>query len=138
YLDFVIDGCSVGELIGAKKRDQITFLATGFLEVNYALRRLLLQEPADLPRNRRSIYVCPECGDIGCGAVTVEVLDAGDAILWRNFGYENNWEEGVNLSGLEHIGPFAFEKERYREAFTEALEKLNELNSMLKNSSGPG
>lgn len=138
YLDFVVDGSSLGKLTGSKKQDLVSFLATGFteVEVDKAFRRLLLDQPADLPGNRRSIYVCGECGDVGCGAVTVEILDTDNGIVWRNFGYENNWENKINFSGLEQIGPFTFQKNQYRETLLGALEKLRELNSTRKDFPG--
>ena len=67
----------------------------------------------------------------------MEILDAGDTILWRNFGYENNWEDRVDFSGLESVGPFTFEKKKYEEALLGALEKLSELNATPTNSPGP-
>lgn len=86
-----------------------------------AVRRLLLEEPADLPNNRRTLYVCPECGDIGCGAVSLVVERAGDKVVWRDFGYENNYEDVVRTEGYEDVGPFAFDPADYAAALKKAL-----------------
>jgi hypothetical protein len=32
------------------------------------------------------LYVCPECGDIQCGAMTVEITKTGNTYTWQNFG----------------------------------------------------
>jgi len=131
FLDFVVDGRSLGELIKARKRDIVSFLIADFAESETArgVRRLLLQEPADLPNNRRSLYICPECGDLGCGAVTVEVIDTGDSFRWQRFGYENTWEDKLDFSCFENVGPFAFEKSSYQLELNMALEKLKSLDS---------
>jgi len=131
FLDFVVDGSSLGELIKARKHDLVSFLVAGFAESETArgVRRLLLQEPADLPNNRRSLYVCPECGDLGCGAVTVEVIDAGDSFRWQRFGYENTYEDKVDFSSFEDVGPFAFEKSSCELELNTALEKLKSLGA---------
>jgi hypothetical protein len=61
-----------------------------------AVDRLLLKSEADLPDDRRSLFVCAECGDLGCGAITISVKRAVDTIVWSDFGYENNYEESVS------------------------------------------
>jgi hypothetical protein len=38
------------------------------------------------------MYVCAECGDLGCGAVTAAVEVGDDKVVWRDFGYQNNYE----------------------------------------------
>jgi hypothetical protein len=86
-----------------------------------AVRRLLLEEAADLPDDRRTLYVCPECGDVGCGVVSLVVERAGDKIVWRDFGYENNYEKVVRAEGFEGVGPFVFKRAEYEEALKKAL-----------------
>ena len=119
FLDFVIDGQPLSELVG----DQISCLGWFVPEENArAVRRLLLKEPADLPNNRRTLYVCPECGDLGCGAVTLVVERAGDKIIWRDFGYENGYEGIIYADDFAGVGPFTFERVGYMEAMRQALE----------------
>lgn len=119
YLDFVVDGRPLSELIDG---DVISCL--GWLdpvENAAAVRRLLLEEPADLPNGRRTLYVCPECADIGCGVVSLVVERGGETIVWRDFGYENNYEPGVRKEGYEGVGPFAFDRAEYERALKRAL-----------------
>src|SRR4051812_35677270 len=95
YLDFVIDDKPLFEEI---RGDLISCLGWFIPEQNIkAIERLLLKEPADFVNNRRSLYVCPECGDLGCGAVSIVIEQIGDKIVWRDFGYQNNYEDEVNF-----------------------------------------
>lgn len=77
------------------------------------IRRLLMVEPGDLPGGRVSLYICPECGDIGCGAITVRIERRGLEIIWSDFGYENNYENNVELESFCSIGPFHFDLNTY-------------------------
>jgi hypothetical protein len=61
------------------------------------VKRLLLREKADLPNERRSLFICAECGDLGCGAITLEVHNENGKISWSNFGYENTCEDRVQF-----------------------------------------
>lgn len=118
FLDFIVDGQPLSGLVG----DQVSCLGWFVSEENTkAARRLLLKEPADLPNNRRTLYVCPECSEIGCGAVTLVVERAGDKIIWRDFGYENDYEGIIHAEGFEQVGPFTFDLVDYEEAITQAL-----------------
>jgi hypothetical protein len=45
------------------------------------------------------MFICSEGGDLGCGAITVIVEKHNGAIVWRNFGYENNYENEVCSMG---------------------------------------
>lgn len=79
--------------------------------------RPLLGPDADLTATGRTrFYVCAECGDIECGAVTarIEVLD--EVVIWRDFG----WDVGDGEPDLRedtHVGPFVFDKAAYLRAF---------------------
>lgn len=114
FLDFVVDGKSLSTVIGEGVGDQISCLGWFASEENAkAVRRLLLEEPADFPNDRRSLYVCPECGDLGCGAISVVIEAAGDQIVWRDFGFENNYDNEVVSSGYAEIGPIIFDRADY-------------------------
>jgi len=80
FLDFVLDGKSLFETLGAP--DLVSCLAwfPAIDAVAKDVDRLLLRAPADFPNDRRSLYVCPACGDIGCGAVTVVITEHDDKI----------------------------------------------------------
>jgi hypothetical protein len=88
-----------------------------------AADRLLRKAEPDAPNGRTSIYVCPECADLGCGAVTAIIERVGDTIVWRNLGVQNNYDETIWRDDFEDIGPFAFNATDYSETIRTAMEK---------------
>jgi hypothetical protein len=119
YLDFVVDGDPLSEKVGG---DLASCLGWFVPEQNAkAIHRLMLKEPADLPNNRYSLYVCPECGDLDCGAVSVAIERAGDKIIWRDFGFQTGYDKTVRYEELESIGSFTFDRAQYRNALRGAL-----------------
>jgi hypothetical protein len=123
FLDFVVDGRSLYDLVG-HQFDTVSCLAQwpDMEETQKALNRLLLLEPADFPDNRRSLYVCGECGGLDCGAVSIIIEEEQDTITWHTFGYERDWED--NLEELKDIGPFVFGKAQYTQTLKRALNTL--------------
>jgi hypothetical protein len=56
-------------------------------------RMLLLTRPSPLASpSRVPLYVCPECADLGCGAVTACVVRYDDRYAWKDFALEYNYE----------------------------------------------
>ena len=126
FLDFVVDGRSLHELLNA--REGVTILGgwfpNAFFEAIY-LRGLLLEHPGYLETGRYELYVCPICGDTGCGSTTMAIEAGTNRVIWKDFGmetdYENNWDDHevytlFTLRGYEHVGPFEFERQQYGEA----------------------
>jgi len=100
YLDFIIDRKSLKDLLNRGNADLIS--PFGWAE-NKAyekeiLREYRLQKPPELQTGRIMVYVCPECEDVGCGAITFAIKDLGDRIQWLDFGYENLFEEVETIS----------------------------------------
>jgi hypothetical protein len=124
YLDFVIDGQSLKDLT---RYDLVTVLCREWVpkECARSVQRLLRQEPADFPGERCSLLVCGECGDIGCGAVSVVVDFSGETAVWRDFGYQNNYEPEIHGEYLRGLGPFEFDLDDYKKKLNRALETLN-------------
>lgn len=79
-----------------------------------AVRRLLTIEEADAPSGAVAVYVCPECGDPGCGAITVRISATKEEFIWEDFGYENDYDGERTL--LPVIGPFRFARAQYEAA----------------------
>ncbi len=126
YLDFVVDGRPLSERIGGDLISCLVWTTAG--ENARAIRRLLLEEPADFGNERRSLYVCPECGDLGCGAVSAVVKNIDNQIRWHVFGFENNYENIVRLDEYRDIGPFVFEKRNTKKLFEEPWKCCNRPN----------
>ena len=62
------------------------------------------------------IYVCPECGDIDCGAITAVIKDYGDRIIWSDFGYETNY--GGLTEPYDQMEQIEFDRASYFSAFS--------------------
>jgi hypothetical protein len=114
FLDFLINGRSLLSLLNC---DSDLISPFGWSE-NKAyekeiLKQYRLQKPSDLGSGRIMLYVCPECGDIGCGAVTFSIKDLGDQIQWSDFGSESDFEdiEPINFAAL------IFDRQQYFKAF---------------------
>lgn len=117
YIDFVVSGQSLGQLLGVSKFDLI---GTFGWSVNKEYENNLLDEflgntLPELETGRSCFYVCPECGDIGCGAISAKIEVTDDKVIWMTFAYENNYSE-PDLKVYDDymdIGPFTFDKSQY-------------------------
>lgn len=120
YLDFVVDGRSLLAALGGG--DFVT--PFGWLRPwveEEAARQLLLVDPSPLEGGRRELYVCPECADLGCGALTAVIERAGDRVFWRDFGYQREpGEAAIERDGCEGVGPLAFARDAYEDAIHSA------------------
>jgi hypothetical protein len=125
FLDFVVDGQSLWETLG-KRHDMVSVLCVEYAkdETVKAASRLLLNEKADLPNGRRSFFVCSECGDLGCGAITAVVERQGETFTWKAFGYENTYEDEVALDAYDTVGPFTFDAAKYESTLRQAMDLL--------------
>jgi hypothetical protein len=122
FLDFIVNGQSLWEALG-KSHDMVSILCTEFAAdgTKKGVKRLLLREKADLPNERRSLFICAECGDLGCGAITLEVHNENGKISWSNFGYENTCEDRVQFDEYAEIGPFTFDSTEYERTLQQAI-----------------
>jgi hypothetical protein len=108
--DFVVDGRPLSEAIRA---DVAGALGWGDPEWESGVAaKLLRRADPDLPPDRVALYVCPECGDLGCGAVTAAVVEEGQEVVWRDFRWERDWE-GAPGDGPVPLGPFRFDRDAY-------------------------
>jgi len=89
----------------------------GFPDQNLAtLAALLGTKDPDTEDGRVLVYVCPECGDIGCGAYALRIERAADTVRWFDFAYVNGYEEPVPVS----LSPLEFDAKEYEQAVTAA------------------
>jgi len=106
FLDFVIDGVPLLSRFGG---DFISPFGWCDAATQDATLDRLLRKPTERPGGRSVLYLCPECADIGCGAITVVVEGKANAIVWRDFGVQNDYEGDVDRAGFENTGPFTFD-----------------------------
>lgn len=82
---------------------------------NKQIDKLLLNVVADFPDDRRALYICPACGDLGCGAVSLRIKQEEGMVVWYDFGIESEGDSNPRVTSLPEIGPFFFEEETYAE-----------------------
>jgi hypothetical protein len=85
---FAINGRPLGELVALG--DNVCVLDTADrARARRAARQLRGAAPSEFASGRIPIYVCAECGDLGCGAVTVRVTELDDCFLWSELSIES-------------------------------------------------
>ncbi|WP_196493329.1 hypothetical protein [Burkholderia territorii] len=57
------------------------------------------------------LYICPECGDIACGAYSVLVRRQQEFYVWESFAYQTS---EADLKTVEALGPFVFDPSMYK------------------------
>ena len=114
YIDFNVSGQLLGQLFGLPDFDLIgTFSYSENKEYyNRLVDEFLGLVKPELITGRTCFYVCPECGDIGCGAITAKIEFTDKTVIWKEFGYENNYSE-PDLNNYVEIGPFVFDRKEY-------------------------
>jgi hypothetical protein len=90
------------------------------------INEFIKQEKPELETGRTILYCCAECGDIGCGAITTEIIETENKIIWRNFAYENGYEE-IDFNEYIFLDQFEFDKEQYKKEFYNIKEELLEI-----------
>lgn len=114
FHDIIVDGASLAERFGG---DLVTPFGWGTPESQIAaLDRLARRAPPDLAEARVSLYVCAECGDLGCGAISVFLDRSASGVIWRDFGFQNNYDGAVDRTPYMNVGPFCFDGLSYHEA----------------------
>jgi hypothetical protein len=93
--------------------------AFGWLSANAEkdfARMLLLKTPHPLTSGRAALYVCSQCADLGCGALTVGVTRYDDRYMWKDFGFENQLGADT-LATCADGYEFHFERAAYESVF---------------------
>lgn len=126
YLDFVIDEQRLADQIPLA-RGLATPLNRAWLpSVEGAVLELLGERPgAGLDNGRIPLFVCGECGDLGCGAVTVALDMDQDRITWSQFAWENGFEPAEPIENTPTSLVFAAAD--YNKVFASAYGRVADL-----------
>ncbi|WBO62590.1 oxidoreductase [Streptomyces camelliae] len=118
FVDFVVDGRPL--LFQLSDLDAVSPLASDIPPAIFTeqVRALLLEAEPPLPDGRFVLYGCPECEDLGCGAVTAVIERDGDDYVWRDFAWQTDEHADLERDGYPGIGPFRFRGPEYRAALT--------------------
>jgi hypothetical protein len=122
--DFVVNGISLFEMTGGKKHDMCGRFSVDNPDWNRSsLKAFVLEgDPDDgLPDGQFMIFVCPECADLGCGAIICTIERLPDGFTWRDFAYDNGYGDDMpDYKSYSHVGPFHFPDVEYRQVIAEA------------------
>ena len=117
YWDFVINEKPLFDYFRPLCKDLISPFGWGANKdsEHQILKEFCLEILPILENGRSMFYVCPECGDIGCGAITGRISENEKGqIEWGDFRYENDYEEIVEV--YDNLF-FCFEKAEYLQMF---------------------
>ena len=93
---------------------------------------LLGQRPPELASGRIPLFVCPACGDLGCGAITAAVEWTTDTVVWRDFGWDVDYEtDGDEDEDFVSAGPFVFERVQYEAELRRFVETFDQVRASL-------
>lgn len=119
--NFVVNGKSLLRSlveVGGGHSDFMGRFVAGYPDVNKsALNELLCRSSPTIEGGCTLLYLCPECGDIGCGAYAARVLREANTYVWLDFAYVNGYEPPQPITG---VGPFIFSISDYEHAVTAA------------------
>lgn len=130
FLDFLVDGASLYRLIRAQSESRLDQISALWLAPRLkddvrtnVIAQLTGQQQGDASDGRVSIYVCPECGRLGCGAVTVHLEVRDERVHWSGWRYENDYDDrsAFNLGFLPEA---SFERAAYTDALTWVDEQM--------------
>jgi hypothetical protein len=119
FLDFIVDGESLYDQLHFG--DQVTALGCWPPDSERENIQRLLSASGRVP-----LYVCAECGDLGCGAITALVERTPEGFVWRDFAFENNYDATMtDMDSYRAVGPFVFNKTEYWQLLNERAATLS-------------
>ncbi|MFT5599821.1 MAG: hypothetical protein ACI9N1_000047 [Flavobacteriales bacterium] len=79
-----------------------------------------------LDNGRVELFVCSDCGDIGCGATTLKLTKTNNKIVWSEFGDDDDFGP-VDCSDYETGLQYQFDELEYGNTFEELKSALLKL-----------
>lgn len=116
--DWLVDGVPLRRLVSSRRGgevvEQMTLLdheRQNPEETMRYLARLSGHGEAAFADGRIPLLVCQMCWDLGCGAVSAELIMAGDLVRWERLGYQDNYQDLEG--GIEPELALAFDRAQY-------------------------
>jgi hypothetical protein len=120
YHDFFINGRSIREMIDVGDTIGIFGEGARLKEWNKRIAsQFLLKSKSELESGRVPLYICPECGDLLEGTITVAIVEDKESFIWSDFGYECYY--GEKILEKYKIGPFRFNKIEYNNLLSQFI-----------------
>jgi len=110
FLDWTVNGQLLRSMLGWEKPpSDTTCMVTGWdLAAGLAwLESLRSAGAGEFPDGRAAVLVCQECGDLECGALSVDVSRDATTVRWSHFGWQVPRELGFHPLDVPLILEFA-------------------------------
>lgn len=117
FLGVWVDGRALPE---AQGQDLVSCLGWFAPEEDRRAAGRLLGEVAPDVEDRVAVYVCPECGDVLCGALTARITHSEREVVWTDFAF--SWfDSEVGRWEHESVGQaeYHFAADAYRRTMTD-------------------
>ena len=125
FIDFRINDNSLIDLLGTDELFVTPFgWSNNFESQQSAIKRLLSGQRSNFENGLQSAYVCPNCGDEGCGAIMLRVTNQGDYITWDEFVYSDGYPSELESDELISNIKFHFSISDYNK-------EINKLQKMI-------
>jgi hypothetical protein len=85
---------------------------SGYAKECELMSTMLLDIPS-VGGKRVLLYICPECGDVACGAYSVLVRCELESYRWESFAYQTSESD---MTPVETVGPFVFDACMYKDS----------------------
>ncbi|MEO8233865.1 MAG: hypothetical protein ABI549_00495 [Flavobacterium sp.] len=125
FYDVLIDGISLFDELECDENNSVCIF--GYYDKKNLnidiINQFLKTKPSELDTGRISLFICRECGDIGCGATTIDIQKNENSYIWKKFAHENNSFELTEFDYLD-VQPKEFKKNEYENALNELKTKL--------------
>jgi hypothetical protein len=129
-IDFSINGISLFTATTAYRHDLCGCFSPDYATCGNELARneneriakiFSFESPSEIGADRVALFVCPQCGDLACGAITFQLSRVDDTVRWSHFAYENGYDEAqTDFESYSAIGPFEFAFDTYSEVIRRA------------------
>ena len=128
YIDFIINGVSMTELLGGVGENIGKFgWKTNLDFENKEFNDFQQADKSRMDNGLFSAYVCAECGDEGCGAVMFRIEKTESIVKWTDFVWSDGYPESEDGQDDKiNIDPFLFDKKEYEIALSELKRLINE------------
>jgi len=126
FIDVIINGKSLYKKTDAEEANLAG--AIGFFEIEKKdiklINEFLIIDGPESETNRVALFVCRACGDIGCGAISLQVRKTENSFIWEDFAWDDGKDE-IEDSDIIDVESFEFERSMYE----------NEFNNLINNKS---
>ena len=113
FFEFDIDNQPLSTLLKVDLKELTGMFTPEGSDSGYFVTQLA-KYTGKMPTERILLYVCSDCGDISCGALSAKIEFTDEKVIWSDFAYENAIEI---VERYPEIVPFEFSRMEYNNTF---------------------